>query len=191
MTEQTETTQSQPESPTKAYSDLYNTHKAFVKDAESARAKLEGEIAELRKQVQTVTDTGKNPEDLMNELTEVRKSFDSTKAELDKMRESTNSLIEASMKDLTAEQKELVEYSSDDPFKKLNFINNLRGSKVIRSSQGGGITDEGEVHLDIQRIANEADRGNLEPLKAAYKQYGKERVQKIIQEKTTRSVARA
>lgn len=181
--EETKTT----EDPTKAYSKLYNDYKADKEKWSETEEELRQQIADLNKKVQSKEDGGKDAEQLMTELNDVRSKFESAEQELKNYKDGINNLVEQRTEGLSEDQKKMLEFADSDPFKRLNFIDNLRTKKPVKTSQGGAVVDQGEVNLDIQHIANEANNGNMQPYKKACDDYGKERVNKWIAEKTSRS----
>lgn len=182
QTEQQTQETTQTSEATKAYSELHNKHKATTEANEA----LTAEVAELRKAAQTKQDGSKDSETLMIELNEMRTKNEGLTAKVSGYESEIEKQIASRSEGLTDNQKKLVEYSDQDPFKKLNFINELKGQPaVVKSSQGNPVVDTGEITLDIQFIANQADKGNVEPLHEAYKKYGKQKVQDWIAAKST------
>ena len=125
---------------TKAYSDLYNQNKTLTAE----HKKLQEEMEAVKKQIQVQSDSGKDVEQLKLELNDQRTKAEQSASRMTAFDESMKGLLTAAEADLTDEQKKQLEFASDDPFKRLQFIQTMKATTVVptKTSQGGGITDD-------------------------------------------------
>lgn len=173
---------------TKAYSDLYNQNKTLTAE----HKKLQEEMEAVKKQIQVQSDSGKDVEQLKLELNDQRTKAEQSASRMTAFDESMKGLLTAAEADLTDEQKKQLEFASDDPFKRLQFIQTMKATTVVptKTSQGGGITDDPGTGLDIDNILARAAKGDMTAYREAKKKYGEKETKDYIAKHTQqRSVA--
>jgi hypothetical protein len=174
MSEETKTPPA-PTPETKAYSELHNKYKS---DQEAWKA----EKTELEKKIQTLSDSNKQPEQLAKEIENLRNVNKEHETRLSRYESETKGLIDAGLKTLTPEQKALVDFSDPDPFKRLSFINTLKGQKPpVKTSQGAAVQDDPPLEIPVKDILEGESKGNATAYKKAVKDFGKEKVRAAIQ----------
>lgn len=173
---------------TKAFSDLYNQNKTL----NAEHVKLQAEMTEVKKQIQTQSDAGKDVEQLKLELNDQRTKAEDSAQRMTAFDESMKGLLTAAELELSDEQKKQLEFASDDPFKRLQFIQTMKATVGVttKTSQGGGITDDPGTGLNVSKILERAAQGDMKAYREAKTKYGDKEVKDYIAKHTQqRSVA--
>lgn len=166
---------------TKAYSDLHNQFKEFKTQVEARETEYKNTIAQL----QGKADGAKDAETLQAELNQYRTQNESLSGELTNYKTNLSEMLKAQTAGLNEDQKKLVEFSDPDPFKRMQFINQLKGQKSMKTSQGGAVVDDGgEPTLDVTSIVRASNMGNNKPYREACTKWGEAKVDEIIARET-------
>lgn len=171
---------------TKAYSELHNQHK----ELKSSYEKTQQELAGLRRQVTKQSDSGKDVDQLMNDLNEQRTLAEQSKTKLDSFNTSMQEMVDASIEGLTEAQKKQVGFASEDPFKRMQFIQTLKADArvPVRTSQGNAVSDNDITLIDIDNILERAATGDVSAYREAKKKHGEDVVKKFIAQRTQQKV---
>ena len=171
---------------TKAYSDLHNQHK----DLQAKHDDLEKKYNDLSAQIQKEKDKGKDVDQLMQDLNEVRAQKDASSGKLTEYDTKMKDLIDKSMEGLSDEQKALLDNASEDPFKRLAFINTLKSTSAPpkKTSQGETPGGDDEITIDVDDIVERAARGDMAAYREVKKKYGPKKAKEFIAKATAEPV---
>lgn len=170
---------------TKAYSELHNEFKSFKVSAEKTERELRAQLAKYQS-------SGKTVEQLAQELADTNIKREEAEKTANTYKENISKMLETEMAGLDDKQKKMVtEFASDDNFKRLNFVKELKGQQAPtppRNSQGSPVIDNGNTNIDVATIVQEAGKGNMKPYREAIKTHGqkaKDAIAKATQKTVT------
>lgn len=173
---------------TKAFSKLYNESKAKEEAWATEKADMQKKLDDSNAENQKKADDNKTSEQLMSDLNSSRTENATLKKSAEVSSTSMKEMISKATEGLTAEQKELVKLSSDDPYKKMQFINTLKGTSTepvvvpTKTSQGATPGSDQENTIDVDSILKAAANGDIGAYREAKKKFGDKETQRFIAE---------
>ena len=178
------TTTPQETGDTKKYSDLYNKNKADGEAWVAERVALQKQVDELKVTRQKEDDASKTTEQLTNDLNSSRSENESLKAYKESNAASMKIMLDNAVEGLTDEQKLQVGFASEDPYKRLQFINGLKGqaTTVVTSSQGKAAGGDTGASINAERLIAETSKGNTGYYREMVAKHGAPAVDKFIVE---------